>query len=414
MRTLFVLILIAMLMALTIATVVEKDAGYVLIAYDQQAIEMSLAAGIVIVVMLFATSYVLLRLISHMLAPGGTFSRWLRGQQQSRTQRQTTAGLLAFVEGNWEKSRKVLAKSASRSPAPVVNYLIAARASQAMGAKEESQTFLRKAEQHVDGNHIALGITQAELQLQNGQYEESLATLTRLQKNEPKNPVILKLLLQAYKEVKDWEKLQALLPALRKTKGVFLENFDQLQEEVYCSLLSQVAQQGGENASGRLLSIWQNLPSEIYKDVRAVEAYAQALLSVNAIAEAEGILRFTLQRSWDDKLVSLYGKACSQEPDKQLLLAEGWLKSRPNNADLLLCLGRLSLANQLWGKAREYFESSLKLEKKLETYAELGRLLAHLGEHEKSTECYQQGLLLSTHGLPALPQPKTSVAIAGV
>jgi HemY protein len=92
-------------------------------------------------------------------------------------------------------------------------------------------------------------------------------------------------------------------------------------------------------------------------------------------------------------------------PDEQLLAAEQWLKDRPNNAELLLALGRLSLRNELWGKAREYFETSLRLRRSREGLAELSRLSAHMGDEEMSIKLMMQGLA-NDNGLPKLPMPK--------
>ena len=77
----------------------------------------------------------------------------------------------------------------------------------------------------------------------------------------------------------------------------------------------------------------------------------------------------------------------------------------PHGPELLLVLGRLSLRNELWGKAREYFETSLKLRRNRETLAELSRLNAHMGEEEASIKLLMQGLE-TDHGLPDLPMPR--------
>jgi len=94
-----------------------------------------------------------------------------------------------------------------------------------------------------------------------------------------------------------------------------------------------------------------------------------------------------LRRNWSDDLINLYGRLKGNRADEQLLMAEGWLQERPNNPELLLALGRLSLRNQLWGKAREYFEASINLKRKQETAGELCRLYAHLGQHEQMCAC---------------------------
>ena len=129
-------------------------------------------------------------------------------------------------------------------------------------------------------------------------------------------------------------------------------------------------------------------------------------MALGGMQEAEKLIRNRLKKDWNDQLVSLYGKIATQDADRQLIIAENWLKERNNDAALFLCLGRLSLRNSLWGKAREYFERSLQFEDSGEVCAEMGRLLAHLGEHEKSSEYFQRGLMLATEGLVELPMPE--------
>ena len=81
--------------------------------------------------------------------------------------------------------------------------------------------------------------------------------------------------------------------------------------------------------------------------------------------------------------------------------AEGWLKERPNDAQLLLALGRICLMNQQWQKAREYLELSLRLQRSDEVYGELGRLCSALGDNERGSEY----LRLAIPALPDLPLP---------
>jgi len=72
---------------------------------------------------------------------------------------------------------------------------------------------------------------------------------------------------------------------------------------------------------------------------------------------------------------------------------------------LLLTLGRLCLQNSLWGKARDYLESSLQVQRNPEACAELARLLAQLGDTERSNQLFQEGLGLLDNRLLASPLP---------
>lgn len=63
------------------------------------------------------------------------------------------------------------------------------------------------------------------------------------------------------------------------------------------------------------------------------------------------------------------------------------------------------MRNELWGKAKEYFETSLRLRRSREALAELSRLNAHMGEEEASIQLMMQGLA-QDNGLPELPMPR--------
>ncbi|MGB0361063.1 MAG: heme biosynthesis protein HemY, partial [Endozoicomonas sp.] len=66
-------------------------------------------------------------------------------------------------------------------------------------------------------------------------------------------------------------------------------------------------------------------------------------------------------------------------------------------------LGRLALKNELWGKAREYLETSLRLRKCVDVYNELGHLLTQLDEFEASARHFQRGLKLAAESSTQLP-----------
>ena len=89
--------------------------------------------------------------------------------------------------------------------------------------------------------------------------------------------------------------------------------------------------------------------------------------------------------------------------------AESWLSGHPEDPQLLLCLGRLAAREKLWGKSRDYFESSYRADRSAEVCAELGRLLAALGESKVAAAYFREGLQLKESQLPDLPMPEATV-----
>ena len=141
------------------------------------------------------------------------------------------------------------------------------------------------------------------------------------------------------------------------------------------------------------------------QDAELLLAYARQLRALGAQEEAEEVLRKALKQGYDERLVRLYGQLRGRDPARQLQTAEALLKQHPQAPQLLLALGRLSLQNGLWGKAREYFEISLEFARSPEACAELARLLASQGEAEQSNRLLQELLVLQGQRLPELPQP---------
>ena len=137
--------------------------------------------------------------------------------------------------------------------------------------------------------------------------------------------------------------------------------------------------------------------------------YVALLVADGQNAAAEKVILRGLKQQWDSGLVRQYGYVEGEQPARQLAQAESWLQAHPEDPQLLLCLGRLCAREQLWGKARDYFESSYRLEHTPEICAELGRLLVALGEPKVAAAYNREGLQLSQVGLPDLPMPEATV-----
>jgi HemY protein len=119
---------------------------------------------------------------------------------------------------------------------------------------------------------------------------------------------------------------------------------------------------------------------------------------------AEKEIATTLKHNWLPTLVRLYGKVDGKDVTKQLKKAEGWLATRGEDVDLLLTTAQLCLRNELWGKARSYFETVIAIRPTPDAYRDYGRLLNQLGENEAAADAYKEGLsLVPDPQLPGLP-----------
>lgn len=403
MMRLFAVVLLALLGATAVAHFLLRDPGYVLIDYGNTSIETSLWVALFLLIVFFAALYGAMRLLALFVSERGKTRRWWLQKRSRRAHNTQLDGVLAFVEGRFEQAQKALVSSASSAEKPMLNYLLAARASHALGDAAKTAEYLHHAEQAAGDNDVAVLLAQADLQLQSHQHNDALATLSRLKQRSQKNPVMLRQLAQVYRELKHWQPLLALGPALKKAKLFSAEELQALLREAAIGLLNENAVTA--DALPYLRKLWNDLDSSLKTDIDVTLCYSQHLRTVGALADAEAAVHHALKKQWDDRLIREYGLTAAEDVAKQLHRAEAWLDERPSNAALRLCLGRLSLRNELWGKAREHLEASHKLAPTTEALAELGRFYTHMGDERASIDCYRQGLLLSAPQLPALPLP---------
>ncbi|MCK7552835.1 MULTISPECIES: heme biosynthesis protein HemY [Marinobacter] len=408
---LLLIILVALLIGVGLSLGLEYDLGYIRISLGHYLIETNFWVGLALLLAVVVVSVVSVNLLRRMRHGTGLVTTWVRRGNERRARRRTTQGLLALAEGNWPRARKLLTSSASHADTPLINYLAAAQAAFESGDHDAVDRLLRLAFESTPGSDMAVGITQAQLQLAGNRLEQALATLVRLRKQAPHHPFVLKLLKNTYLRLEDWRELSKLLPEMRKRNLLTADELENLERTVWQNLLQRAAedcrrQTGSGSASLEPLTrLWDELPGVLRRDERTIREYARLLAALGDEAQSETLLRKVLRNHWSDELINLYGRIEGHKPDEQLLMAEQWLKDRPNNAELLLALGRLSLRNELWGKAREYFETSLRLRRSRETLAELSRLNAHMGESGTSVKLLMQGLM-SDSELPDLPMPK--------
>jgi HemY protein len=162
----------------------------------------------------------------------------------------------------------------------------------------------------------------------------------------------------------------------------------------------------------QLKAMWQRTPRHLQRDAAMIDLYVTRLIGAGEHDLADKLVQRSIKHAWNSDLVRLYGFIESKDSSRQLSRAESWLTTHPQDALLLLSLGRLSARDKLWGKAREYFESSYRLDRSAEVCAELGRLLTAMDEPKIAAAYFREGLLAREPTLPALPLPDKQASVS--
>lgn len=385
--------LIFLILAVYIALVAREDPGYALLSHGDWSIEGTLVLLVTLLTALISGVLILVLLLIKTIKLPGRLGSWNQNRKTVKAIKSCNQGYIELAEGNWREAEKYLRKSANSSGMPILNYLAAARAAQEEGAQRRRDNYLLQAHKSDPDADIAIGLTQAELQIKDGQAEQALATLMHLRSVAPRHKQVLKMLFGVYQQLNSWQDLEKLLPELRKSQ-VFehhvLSDFEQ-------SLTKQLMRQAlDERNISELKSIWSRLPKSIQNEPGVIHFYCQLLLQVGEEQLAVDIIKDGIKRHWYAPLILLYGQVKENDVVKQLETAESWLSDNGRSAELLLTLGRLSLFNQLWGKARDYLIESIEVSPTTDAYQALGELYEdQLNDSMKAMSCYREGLLLS-------------------
>jgi HemY protein len=388
-------------LVVTIATVIFVNAwlqgfdspGYVLIGIGTWSLETTLAVFAISLIVGFFVFYHFFRTLGWLIELPGYLKRRGTSIKFNRSQEALIAGLVDSAEGNWEKAESVLIKHASHSGAPLLHYLTAAKAAQSRGAFDKRDEYLRKASAHSPDANVAIGLTQAELHLSGNQFEEALQTLTKLHSIEPTHASVLKLLHQTYQHIGDWEGLRKLLPSLHTNKILMEAEIKLLETEAFSKLLKQAAE---SEQPETIQKLWLEIPNYIRKMPGISAIYFASMINAGAGADIEDELTMVLSASWDVTLLALFGDVQSNNPLKQIEMAEGWLSVHSDDAILLSVLGQLNVKFGDAEKAEAYFVQSLKVEPTVQAYQALGDLLFSQGSKDRASECYKNGLELAS------------------
>lgn len=301
-------------------------------------------------------------------------------------------GLIDLIECRWESAEKHLLKDVDYSETPLLNYLGAARAASQLNKFDSRDQYLKAAHSNAEDADVAILLTQADLQLNHRQTEQALATLSRLREIAPRHGYVLKLLSRLHHQLREWDKLAEILPALRKSNVLTQEQLDSLEVDTYKGLLEQAAKNQVETT---LSDAWNSLPKVLRKDSRLNTVYISAVISKGEYKEAEHLLRAALNKHWDENLIALYGQLQLEDSNTLLAQCENWQHKQPNSPGLLLALARLSRNERLWGNAEEHYRRCIEVAPSVNAYSELADMLEGLGQEQRAAELYKAGIKLS-------------------
>ncbi|GHD64255.1 heme biosynthesis HemY N-terminal domain-containing protein [Jeongeupia chitinilytica] len=390
---LWLIALFALAVGLTLFA--QLNTGYALLFVPPWRIEISLNVFIVGILVLVAALYLLARVIAELGGlPDRVKAYRLRKARDASVQLERDARI-AFFEGRYQRAERLAgeALAASReTDAFAVNGILAARAAHLMRDFAKRDQYFARLRERLGPRHLALAMTMAELYLDERRNQDAETALAEARSLSPKLTAMLKLELRLRQREDNAEAIVRLVEQLTKSDALDAGQAQAIRLQAYQNVLQRQPKTPRE-----LRDWWNKLPVADRAAPALVATLADAYAAQGEPAAARDAIEAALAQNWSSELAERYG-TLGLDGDalvSQLQQAESWLKTHPNDPQLLLTLGRLCTARALWGKAQTYFEASIAVAPTALAHTELAALLERLERPEEANRHYRASLALA-------------------
>ena len=374
------------LFALAVALIVAAryNEAYVLIVWQPYRVQVSMNLLILLGAVFFLLAYYGLRILQRALELPHEVTAFRARRREEQAQRALDDARRFFVEGRYGQAYRQAEKAWREIKRPAMAALVAAQAAHALRQNEKRDTWLARAAENETDTRMARLVLEAEMALSERDFETAAARIEALRESGHRHIAVLRLALQTEQGRGRWAEVARIARNLRK---VAVLTADQAAPLLRRALIEQLRDAEGDLAALEL--VWNSIPAEERQDPGFLLRALPRLIDAGDRKIAATAIEAALEKDWESDLAALYGRCETGDLRAQLATAEGWLKQHPDDAELLLSLGRLCLRAQLWGKAQSYFEASLFVAPSRAGHLELARLAERLERNEDAQRHYR-------------------------
>jgi HemY protein len=387
-------IIVLFAVAVGVTLFARYNTGYVLLVIAPWRIEFSLNVLLVALLVAFAAAYAVVRAASATMRLPRRVREYRLARRREQARNSLTEALREYFAGRFGRAEKAASVAMESGGEPQLAAVLAARAAHELRAWDRRDRYLERAGGTNPGEDVVRVVTEAELLLGEHRHLEALERLKALPR---KHTAALRLELKAQQQAHNWERTAALAGELER-RGVF----DPTQAaQVRRYALAEDLKRKALDTSA-LEEAWRKVPQEERTNRRVAATAAQCFIALGGCARAHGIIEAALAAEWDSELVGLYAECDGGDTVARIERAEGWLKQHPEDATLLLTLGKLCAQLELWGKAQSYLDASVAVAPTWSAYLALAQLNERLGNVEAARKRYRESLDLALAQLKAV------------
>lgn len=388
----FIRFIILFAMAVGLAIGARFNPGNVVVFFPPYRVDLSLNFFLFLLLLLFIVIYFLVRTVITTQRLPYKVALYRQNKREKDSNRALRDALKALFEGRFGQAEKAANRAMDLPENASIAALVGARAAHHMGQFERRSNWLASTEAD-PAFRVARLVTTTELLVDQHQSEDALAAIQELNASGTRHIQVLRWALKANQQAKNWQEVLKLVRTLDKHHALHPTLSNRLRELAYEDLLNSQS-----DYPEALRRVWFDIPAADRKNIFVAYTAAKAFNERGLHDDARSIVEKSLANEWDDRLIAAYRDAAAVEGSAALLSqiehCENWLKSRPNDPELLLSLGVLCLKQKLWGKAQRHIEDALQNADNASTVRianlKLAQLHEALGQTDDAAKHYKQ------------------------
>ena len=382
----FLVWLLALFTVAVTLTLFARNPGYVLFVYPPYRIELSLTLFVFGLLLLLALGYISTRLLFGLLHLPSHVRSYREQRAMGKSRAAMMEALTAFFEGRYAAAEKAAVRAMESGDQSGINPIIAARSAHELHEFDKRDSYLASTKGKSVGESTMRLIAQTEFMLDQKQPQAALSALKELNSAiQHKHVGALQLELKAQQQARNWDGVLSAVAQLEKRSVISAHIALQAKQQAWLEKLSLPQQD-----LKALTTLWKSIPENIRQESKVATIGTHSFIKFNDCKSAQQLLTDSLNAHWDSELVTLYGD-CKEESllMTQINQAEKWLPQHPDDAGLLLALGKLCMNQALWGKSQNYLEASVSLLPGRAAYSALAQLAEKLNNSDDASKYYQ-------------------------
>lgn len=398
-------LLVLFALAVGVAWLFQQNTGYIVVFAPPYRMELQLNLVLVLAVLLLLAMYALLRFwLWASCLPDQVRRR--RAEKKAEHARQALRqAFLYYMEGRYQRAEREAMRAndvLDSDEDHVLSRLLAAKSAHEMHDFAGRDEHLAALDALGEFGQLARDLQQARMLFDEKRLDEALACLQNVRQSAPSLTAALKLELKIQTLKQAPEAMLNLLERLQKSDGLSREQADMYRRAAWRLQLPHFYE------ASAILAWWRHLPDQARSHPDILLPVAEQCLQLSAADDAAVLLVESLENTWSREALQKLGESVgllSQDAALTLAVrADQWLDAHRKDPDLLLLLGRLASAQQLWGKAQSYLEASLSVQPSFAAHFALARLFWQLERRQDAEKHEAAALKLAAKAQGFLPR----------